>query len=88
MGQALPTSAKVMAMHFRKVLNIVRNRDDKQVSSHLPGPIDCKRLPRVCLEGVSEDATGPRGKERSTHDVCHGHRNGNAGFKCLRNLHR
>ena len=63
--QPLPKSES-MAMCFREVLNAVQNRGGERVSSCTPGPTDCKRLPRVRLERVSEDATGPRGKDQLT----------------------
>lgn len=63
--QPLPKSES-MAMCFREVLHAVQNRGGERVSSCTPGPTDCKRLPSVRLENVSEDTTGPRGKDRLT----------------------
>lgn len=75
-----------MVMCFLKVLNIVQNRDDKQVSFCTPGPVDCKKLPRVCLQKVSEDVMRPRGKDQLIKSAMDAGR-GVIGM-CLPNLHR
>ena len=67
-SQTLPAAAKVRkhGHMFQRGSECCLKRDGEQSLLVYQEPTDSKRLSRVKLEKVSEDAIGPRGKDQLT----------------------